>query len=117
MTWCSLCFLDLRPQPVGDPTPSDTEDRPGPAEDTDDPAAGVRRGRHARGDVDPDPSGRVDVDAMLAELAASAGTAGVGRLGALLAEPRRRALVVTGAGIGLLVVLVLILSLLGLVVG
>lgn len=130
LAWCSLCFLDLRP-PAGpelDPQPLPPADAL-PADASNDPTgADLATGGHAHTgagsdgqDADPDGDAAhagVDVDMLLAELAAcSSATAGAGRLAALLADPWRRALLITGATVGLLVFVLLVLSVLGLLLG
>lgn len=129
--WCTLCYADLRPAPA-DPvalaepaepglqqlTPADSAAAPGAdASPPDLPPTPPRpsRGRHARRAPDEpvgDTLGDVDVDAMLAQLAAESDS-GLGALSGRLASPGAKAVVI-GGGIALVcLVLVLLMVIVG----
>lgn len=129
-TWCSLCFLDLRPAPEPEAAPE-----PPAAEITLDaepdlaladlPAASGRRFRPGGGTAptltEPAPSAGVvpdlppEVDALLAQLAVEegGGRVSLGPLDDAFSTPGRRAGVMAVGALGVTVVLFLVMWVLG----
>jgi hypothetical protein len=132
--WCSLCYADLRrpreesapsaavdvslPRPVDQAAPADPDPVPpvGPS-----PAAQPTRsgGKHAKkaefGAVTAPPDDEVErlADQLLAELAATEGGSPLGAASGLVDTTGKRVALVAGAGLGLLLLLVVLMAVVG----
>lgn len=121
--WCSLCFADLRPEPVA-PTPVPRVERAeeaGPAEvrpASAETRAAPRRGKHARRDSSyggtPSPDDvEVLAQQMLAELAATERRDPLGPLAGIVDSTPKKVGVMVGGAVGAMCLLFLVMAVLG----